>query len=128
MISQVAAAAVVSAENYLRHVHSLDMEISGRKMSPVDMEISASNWKSQLQCFLRGWEWSDLDIFGVYICEGKKQQHKYNLGTHDPKTADTITNFHPTASILDLLKSKGAFLKEEPEQRLSFEPDTISSF
>lgn len=46
--------------------------------------------------------WSSLDVFRKYICEGKKQQDKHNLGTHDSEMANAITDFHPAPFISDL--------------------------
>ena len=61
-------------------------------------------WCDFLHCFLRRFECGiALDIFCVYICEGKQQQNKYNLGTHYSKVTDAITNFHPTSCVPDLM-------------------------
>ena len=57
-----------------------------------------------LHCFLRRYEhWITLYIFCVYICEGKQQQNKYDLGTNYSEVADAVTNFHPTSGVPDLI-------------------------
>lgn len=57
-----------------------------------------------LHCFLRGrFQWTNLDIFCVYVGEGKKQEHKHNLSAHDSKMADAVANFHPTSCISYLI-------------------------
>ena len=60
-------------------------------------------WRG-LHHFLRSYQRRiALDTFCVYISEGKQQQHKHNLGTHDSKMADAVTNFHPTSCVPNLV-------------------------
>lgn len=69
---------------------------------PFGCQISQF-WRG-LHHFLRSYQRRiALNTSCVYISEGKQQQHKHNLGTHDSKMADAVTNFHPTSSVPNLV-------------------------
>lgn len=81
------------------------------------MQNRNNGFSNESQCFSckllpRSW----LNIFRVNIRKGKKQENKHNLGTHYSKMANTVANFHPATSILDLL-SIGILVREVEDLR-----------